>query len=174
MDQTFPGSNIRIFNPGFVFIIFGSILSLLKSRELLQENLQNTFIRARRTLGVFFCMTFLVQQLRANGSLDLLTENMPNFLLTEGAPLFGWLASMLTGTATMTNLLLSKVLTPHYYVPLTIGTALGIQLSFQSIVAMKSMLNDQISEKKIYSQILPISAFFLVVTAFIHYLIPSQ
>jgi L-lactate permease len=102
-------------------------------------------------------MTFIVQQLRANGSLELLTRSIPPVLLSEGSPLLGWIGSIFIGTSTMANLLLSKVVDPIQYVPIAAGSAIGVQLAFQSVVAMKSILHDRLSEKRIFLLIAPLS-----------------
>jgi lactate permease len=157
MDEKIPGTVIRIFNPGYVFIFFGSILVLFHRSLSLPVIVKETFDRSRRTLLVLFCMTFIVQQLRANGSLELLTRSLPSPLLAEGTPFLGWLGSIFIGTSTMANLLLSKVVDPIQYVPLAAGSAIGVQLAFQSVVAMKSILHDRLSEKRIFLLIAPLS-----------------
>jgi L-lactate permease len=157
MDEKIPGTMIRIFNPGYVFLVFGSIL-ILSNRSLSMSSVaKESLARSKRTLLVLFCMTFIVQQLRANGSLELLTRSIPPVLLSEGSPLLGWIGSILIGTSTMANLLLSKVVDPIQYVPIAAGSAIGVQLAFQSVVAMKSILHDRLSEKRIFLLIAPLS-----------------
>ena len=107
-------------------------------------------------------MTFLVQQLRANGSLDLMTRSLPSSLLDHGVPVLGWLGSIFVGTSTMSNLLLSKVADPIHYTALASGSAIGVQLAFQSIVAMKSILHDRVSEKRLFALITPLSTGFIL------------
>jgi L-lactate permease len=107
-------------------------------------------------------MTFLVQQLRANGSLELLTRSLPEALLSGATPVLGWLGSIFVGTSTMSNLLLSKVVDPIRYVSLAAGSAIGVQLAFQSVVAMKSILHDQLSEKRIFLLIAPLSLTYVL------------
>jgi len=162
MDQLIPGTSIRIFNPGYVFLLFGAFLIGTHSHVVLGSVVKDTFNRAKRTLAVLFCMTFLVQQLRANGSLELLTHSLPPFLLGSGAPFLGWLGSIFVGTSTMANLLLSKVVDPVRYVSIAGGSAIGVQLAFQSVAAMKSILHDRLSEKQIYRLILPVSLGYIL------------
>jgi L-lactate permease len=162
MDQLIPGTSVRIFNPGFVFLLFGSFLIPMHPRLSFQSVIVETLHRSKRTLAVLFCMTFLVQQLRANGALELLTRSLPSFLLGSGSPFLGWMGSILIGTSTMANLLLSKVVDPTRYVSIAGGSAIGVQLAFQSVVAMKSILHDRLSEKQIYRLILPVSLGYIL------------
>jgi|GEM_PF-2916867 len=165
LDRTIPGTHIRIFNPGYVFLVFGWIIHLTHMKVQLRPLLSDTFERAKRTLLVFFCMTFLVQQLRANGGLELLTGALPASLLNHGVPFLGWLGSIFVGTSTMSNLLLSKVVDPVKFVALGSGSAIGVQLAFQSIVAMKSLLHDKLSEKELFLLIAPLSAAWILILA---------
>jgi L-lactate permease len=84
-------------------------------------------------------------------------------------PLLGWLGSIFIGTSTVANLLLSRVVDPIAYPALACGSALGVQLAFQSLTAMRSILNDQVTEKEILSFIAPIAfAFVLVLLLFVN------
>ena len=74
-----------------------------------------------------------------------------------------WLGSILVGTSTMTNLLLSKIVDPVKYVALAGGSAIGVQLAFQSLVAMKSVLHDRLSEKELFTLIAPLSLGFILI-----------
>jgi lactate permease len=163
MDRLIPGSHIRIFNPGFVFIVFALIILATHQTIPIRPVIQDTLARSKRTLIVFFCMTFLVQQLRANGSLELLTHALPGPLLDHGASIIGWMGSMFVGTSTMSNLLLSKVVDPVKYVALASGSAIGVQLAFQSVVAMKSILHDRLNEKQLFTLIAPLSIGFVLI-----------
>ena len=164
MDRRFEGSEIRIFNPGAVFILFGLLMiPTVRKLHSLRAIFVETGIRSRKTLFVFFCTTFLVQQLRVNGSLELLTGAIPSFWLTQGAPIVGFLGSIFVGTSTMSNLLLSKVVEPTHFSALAAGSAVGVPLAFQSIVAVRSILHDQIGEKEIYLRVAPIGLGFLIV-----------
>lgn len=164
MDRRFEGSEIRIFNPGMVFILFGLLMiPTVKRLHSLRAIVLETAIRSRKTLFVFFCTTFLVQQLRVNGSLEVLTGSLPSFWLREGAPVIGFLGSIFVGTSTMSNLLLSKVVEPAHFAALAAGSAVGVPLAFQSIVAVRSILHDQIGEKEAYLRVGPIGIGFLIV-----------
>ncbi len=164
MDRRFEGSEIRMFNPGIVFILFGLLMiPSVKRIHSMRAILLETTIRSRKTLFVFFCTTFLVQQLRVNGSLEILTGSLPTFWLTEGAPILGFLGSIFVGTSTMSNLLLSKVIEPAHFAALAAGSAVGVPLAFQSIVAVRSMLHDQVGEKETYLRVAPIGFGFLFV-----------
>ena len=170
MDQKFEGSQIRIFNPGFVFILFALFLMPFTRGHSPKAILNDTFQRARKTLTVFFCMTFLVQQLRANGSLDALTVSIPAFLKDDATPVLGWIGSAFVGTSTMANLLISKVVDPVKYASLAAGSAIGVQMAFQSVVAIRTLLHEKLTEKEIYLQMAPISiGFLLIISLFAHF-----
>ena len=157
MDERIPRMNLRIFNPGWIFLVIGLILS--RSTELLRP----AAIRAKRTLLVFFCMTFIVQQLKYSGSISQLMSELHPFLLRQGAPFLGWLGSAFIGTATVANLFMSPLIEPLFAGALATGTAIGVQLTFQSIIGVKSILRDQISEREILKYLLPISVFFVAI-----------
>ncbi len=164
MDRRFEGSEIRIFNPGTVFIAFGLLMiPAVKRLHSLRAIVLETGVRSRKTLFVFFCTTFLVQQLRVNGSLELLTGALPSFWLGAGAPILGFLGSIFVGTSTMSNLLLSKVVEPSHFASLAAGSAVGVPLAFQSIVAIRSLLHDQVGEKETYMRVAPFGIGFLLV-----------
>ena len=158
MDQKIPGTSLRIFNPGWIFIIFGLVLS--KSGDFFMPAIN----RARRTLAILFCMTFIVQQLKFSGAMERLLANIPLWFLHSGTPLLAWLGSVFIGTATVANLFLSPLLEPAYYGVLAAGTALGVPLAFQMIVGVKSILKDEVSEREILKYIFPISVIFLTFT----------
>jgi L-lactate permease len=158
LDRKFPGTDIRLFNPGMIFIVFALFLyAKIGKEESLRSVLGATFTRAKRTLFVFLCTTLLVQQLRLNGSIGLLTQALPAFLIESGKPLIGFLGSVFVGTSTLSNLLLSAGIDPSGHAALGVGSALGVPLAFQSVVAVRSVLHDRLSEREIYFRILPVS-----------------
>jgi L-lactate permease len=163
-ERRFDGSGIRIFNPGWIFLLFGcALIPRVKKTHSLRMILLDTTLRARRTLFVFFCMTFLVQQLRANGSLELLMAALPEELLGGGAPVLGFLGSVFVGTSTLANLLLSKIVVPESYAALAAGSAMGVPLAFQSIVAVRSVLHEGVTEREILMRMAPIGVGFLLI-----------
>jgi lactate permease len=163
MDQLIPGTHIRIFNPGIVFVLFASIMHAMNRSKGSIEILKSTFARSKQMLTVFFCMAFIVQELRECGALGRLSEGLPSFLLGGGSPILGWLGSMLIGTSTVTNLLLSKVVDPLQFAGLAAGSAIGVQMAFQSLVAMKSVSHNQLSEKEIFLKIMPVSVAYITI-----------
>jgi lactate permease len=164
MDRLISGSNIRIFNPGFVFILFGfGLLAFYRSTDTLRV-LRHTAERSKRTLIVFFCMTFVVQELRECGALTALNHGLPSFLINSGTPILGWIGAMFVGTSTVSNLLFSKVVDPVHFSALGAGAGIGVQMAFQSLAAMRSVIHDKLSEKEILFNIAPISILFMVIT----------
>jgi L-lactate permease len=158
LDRKFPGTDIRLFNPGMIFLLFALFLTpKIRKGESLRSVLAATFVRSKRTLFVFLCTTLLVQQLRLNGSIELLTRAFPDLILESGLPLIGFLGSVFVGTSTLSNLLLSAGIDPSGHAALGVGSALGVPLAFQSVVAVRSVLHDRLSEREIYLRILPVS-----------------
>ncbi|MBS1957968.1 MAG: L-lactate permease [Bdellovibrionales bacterium] len=162
LEEKIPGTSLRWFNPGWVFMMFGAILIPLH-RLWWKEILANTFVRARRTLMVFFCMTWIVQQLKSTGSLDALASALPRFFLHEGAAFTAWFGTIMIGTSTMTNLFLSPLFAAPLYAWLAAGSAIGYQLAFQSITAVRSILHDEIEEREIFKILTPISVGFVLI-----------
>ena len=167
MDQKIPGTPLRIFNPGWIFIIFG--LAISQSTDLIKP----AVIRSRRTISVLFCMTFIVQQLKLSGAMERLLANTPLWFLHDGAPLFSWLGAVFIGTATVANLFISPLLEPAFYGVLAAGTAIGVPLAFQMIVGVRSILKDEVSEREILQYILPISVSFLTLTLILSAIKPT-
>jgi lactate permease len=161
MDQLIPGTGLRIFNPGYVFLLFSIVMLLIHKSAPIGDVIRQSALRSKSTLTVLLCMTFLVQQLRANGGLEQLTRAIPILLIKEGSPILGWIGSIFSGTSTMANLLLSKVVDPSAYVPLAAGSAIGVPLAFQTIVAMKALLNDRLSERQLVFLLAPLSISML-------------
>lgn len=155
MDEKIPGTPVRIFNPGWVFLIFGLVIS--KNGKFFKPAL----IRSRRTIAVLFSMTFIVQQLKHSGSIQTLLENIPQWFLHGGIPILGFLSSYLIGTGTIANLFVSPLIQEEYFGILAASTALGVPLAFQSIIGVKSILKDAVTEKEILKHFIPISASFL-------------
>jgi lactate permease len=157
MDQLIPGFGVRIFNPGYVFLGFSGVILLTHKGVRTSEVTAAAWLRSKSTLTVLACMTFLVQQLRANGGLDQLTRALPSTLLKEFAPFLGWMGSIFSGTSTMSNLLLSKVVDPSAYVALAAGSAIGVPVAFQTIVALKALLHNRVTEWQLVRILAPIS-----------------
>jgi lactate permease len=169
LDEKIPGTPLRWFNPGWVFFIFGTVLMFLHRLDWAEVGL-NTLYRARRTLGVFFCMTWIVQQLKSTGALNALASGIPPALLTEGTGLLGWTGSILVGTSTMANLFLSPLFAAPFHAWLAVGSAIGVQLAFQSVSAARSILHDEVEERAIYRILAPISLGFVLILTLALYL----
>ena len=167
MDQKIPGTPLRIFNPGWIFILFGFALS--KSSDFIKP----AAIRSRKTLSILFCMTFIVQQLKISGAMAELLANIPSWLTHQGTIFSGWLGSTMIGTSTVTILFFSPLVEPSIYGVLAAGSALGVPLAFQSIMGVKSILKDDISEREILKYILPISVGFMALLLLINVIKPS-
>ncbi len=160
MDEKIPGTPVRIFNPGWVFILFGIIIS--KTGKFFKPAL----VRSRRTISVLFCMTFIVQQLKVGGKIQVLLDHVPQWFLQDGVPLLGWLSSYLIGTGTIANLFVSPLIKDSQFGMLAASTAIGVPLAFQSIIGVKSILKDAVSEKEILNYFIPISVSFLAIILF--------
>lgn len=162
LDDLIPGTHIRIFNPGIVFLLFGIVLNALVHKTPATTMIRDTFERSRRTIVVLFCITWIVQQLRENGGLTTLAASLPeSFLGGSGIVPLTWLGTSMIGNSTMTNLLFSKIVDPAYFGVVAAATSIGTQLGFQAIVAIRSALHEKISESKIFLQIFPWTAGYI-------------
>jgi L-lactate permease len=167
MDEKIPGTPLRIFNPGWVFIGFGLVLA--QGTSFLKPALN----RSRKTITVLFCMTFIVQQLNISGAIKTLLNNIPHWLLDEGSPLLGWLSSALIGTGTIANLFLAPLTDATNYGVIAAGTAIGVPSAFQAIIGVKSILKDQIEEKEILRYFVPIGVSFVTLAMLFRHLTHS-
>ena len=170
MDRTIPGFHIRWFNPGIVFALFAVGLHAISKLDSLSDYFYGAAERSKKSLFVLFCMTFTVQQLRNNGGLIQLTEHLPNSLLDSGTPLLGWLGTVFIGTSTVTNMLLSTIVAPIHFPAIAVSSAIGVQLAFQAITAIRSILNESISEKRLFQILAPMSFFFVLILMFIEHI----
>lgn len=165
LDQKIPGTPLRCFNPGMVFLIVGTILMFVH-RLSWHDVAYSTWVSAKRTLMVFFCMTWIVQQLKASSALENLAMQLPTFLLHEGAPITAWLGTILIGTSTMSNLFLSHLYNASFHPWLAASSAVGVQLAFQSVTGVRSILKDEIEERAIFRILAPISISFMLILSF--------
>jgi lactate permease len=171
MDRPIPGTHVRLFNPGLIFIFFATALHLFFNPGSFVELIHSTLNRAKKTLFFFFCMTFLVQELRYSGALEHLTHALPLFFLQTGVPILGWLGSVFVGTSTVTNLLFAPIVDPSFHAALAAGTAVGVQLAFQAIIGVHSVLvhradselkSSVISEARLLGFLTPLSLGFVI------------
>jgi hypothetical protein len=65
------------------------------------------------------------------------------------------------------------VIEPSHFAALAAGSAVGVPLAFQSIVAVRSILHDQLSEKEIYLRVIPIGFGFLFVVIAWAFVLPK-
>lgn len=170
LEERFELLPVRKFNPGWGFILAGVLLLIsARNSNLWAEALVNTGYRARRTLIVFFCMTWTVQQMQVTGALHSLGTALPAWLLDGGTPLAGWLGSMIIGTSTLSNLFLSPLYAAPLQPALAVGSAIGVQMAFQSITAARSILHDAIEERSIFRVLAPLSLAFVLIWTLIHH-----
>jgi lactate permease len=167
---------ISFYQPGVVFILTGILfLFLIKKRQLVftlfQQSRTTVFKFAKPLLTIVFlvCLTQLIQQdvsEIAHRYFSDLSKTVQIFI----TPVMGVSGSFITGSATMSNLLLSNgVRTSTTNLPLLLallntGSAFGNAISLQNIVMVKSIINYPIRMEKVLQYNLVVIGFYLALT----------
>jgi lactate permease len=177
--------SISFFQPGLVFIITALFILLLTQREYFKEILiqetSNTIQKITKSLFTIFLLVTLANVIKT----DLTTFTMHIFEGANQQALFlyysfmGAMGSFITGSATMSNLLLVSAVkasvTETVYVPLAfallhIGSAIGNAISFQNIIMVKAVIDAPITESEIIKRNVFVVLFYLFSIQFIRIL----
>jgi lactate permease len=172
---------ISFYQPGVVFILTGILyLFLIKKRQLVlalfNQSKITLFKIAKPIFTIVFlvCFTQLIQQevsVIAHRYYSDLSKTVQIFI----TPIMGVSGSFITGSATMSNLLLSNgVRTSTTNLPLLLallntGSAIGNAIALQNIVMVKSMINYPIRIEKILQYNLVVIGFYLALTIAVSY-----
>lgn len=166
---------VSFFQPGLVFIIatFGVLFYFNQSSfgkqffNLAKVSLHKIGFPA---LSIFLLICF--SQLSA----QMLSENISNFTSKLNTswqiivqPLIGICGSFITGSATMSNLLFAESLNAINSTQLGLltallhtGSAIGNAISLQNIILVKTVIPDNISERKILKFNLPVVGLYIL------------
>jgi L-lactate permease len=156
--------SISLYQPGIIFI-FSSILYLLitPNKHLVSRFLEQskaTFFRIGRPVITIVLLVGFSQLIQKDITVfaNSYYNNLPNDFRLFITPFSGVLGAFVTGSATMSNLLLNSSIriTEIEQNPLSLqlallhtGSAIGNAISFQNIVMVKSVVNYPIAETKI-------------------------
>jgi lactate permease len=173
---------IPFYQPGVVFILAGILyLFLIKKRQLVlalyQQSKTTVFKIAKPILTIVFlvCFTQLIQQ-DVSGVAHRYYSDLSKAVQVFITPVMGISGSFITGSATMSNLLLSNgVRSSSTNLPLLLallntGSAIGNAISLQNIVMVKSIINYPIRMEKVLQYNLVVIGFFLALTIAVSYI----
>lgn len=167
---------ISFYQPGVVFIFTEILyLFLIKKRQFvltLFHQSKTTILKiAKPLLTIVFlvCLTQLIQQ-DVSGIAHRYYSDLSKTVQVFITPVMGVSGSFITGSATMSNLLLSNgVRSSNTNLPLLLsllntGSAIGNAISLQNIVMVKSIINYPIRMEKVLQYNLVVIGFYLALT----------
>jgi L-lactate permease len=171
-----PLKPISFYQPGIVFILTGILyLFVIKKRQLVlalfHQSKTTVFKIAKPLLTIVFlvCFTQLIQQ-DVSGIAHRYYSDLSKTVQVFITPVMGVSGSFITGSATMSNLLLSNgVRTSNTNLPILLallntGSAIGNAISLQNIVMVKSIINYPIRMEKVLQYNLVVIGFYLALT----------
>jgi L-lactate permease len=171
-----PLKPISFYQPGVVFILTGILyLFLIKKRQfvsvLFHQSKVTVFKIAKPilTIVLLVCFTQLIQQ-DVSGIAHQYSSDLSKTIQVFITPVMGVSGSFITGSATMSNLLLSNgVRSSNTNLPLLLallntGSAIGNAISLQNIVMVKSIINYPIRMEKVLQYNLVVIGFYLALT----------
>jgi L-lactate permease len=166
---------ISFYQPGVVFILTGIIyLFLIKKRHLvlaLSHQSKTTVLKiATPLLTIVFlvCFTQLIKP-DVSGTAHLYYSDLSKTAQIFITPVMGTLGSFITGSATMSNLLLSNGVRssttnlPLLLALLNTGSAIGNSISFQNILMVKTVINNDVNVARVIKHTVYVVFFYLVV-----------
>jgi lactate permease len=167
---------ISFYQPGVVFILTGILyLFLIKKRQFvlaLFHQSKTTILKIAKpilTIVLLVCFTQLIQQ-DVSGIAHLYYSELSKTVQIFITPVMGVSGSFITGSATMSNLLLSngvRTSTTNLTLLLALlntGSAIGNAISLQNIVMVKSIINYPIRMEKVLQYNLVMIGFCLALT----------
>lgn len=173
MDKPF--KNISFYQPGIVFILAGIIyLFLINKRlfllDLCRHSKTTIFKISNSLLTIFFlvCFTQLIQH-DVSGIAHRYYSDLSKTVQIFITPVMGVSGSFITGSATMSNLLLSNgvrssiINLPLLLALLNTGSAIGNAISFQNIIMVKTVINYDVSEARIITYTVYEVFFYLLI-----------
>jgi lactate permease len=171
-----PLKTISFYQPGVVFILTGILyLFLIKKRQfvsvLFHQSKISVFKIAKPilTIVLLVCFTQLIQQ-DVSGIAHQYSSDLSKTVQIFITPVMGVSGSFITGSATMSNLLLSngvRTSTPNLPLLLALlhtGSAIGNAISLQNIVMVKSIINYPIRMEKVLQYNIVVIGFYLALT----------
>ena len=171
------------YQPGGIFILTGMLyLFIIKRRQFVLAFLNQskttifTIAKPILTIVLLVCFTQLIQQ-DISGIAHLYYSELSNTVQIFITPVMGVSGSFITGSATMSNLLLNNgVRTSTTNLPILLallhtGSAIGNAISLQNIVMVKSIINHPIRMEKVLQCNLVVVGVYLALTIAISFII---
>lgn len=170
---------IKMYQPGLVFVLAAVFVLLIVNPKGIHSNLGYQFGKTmnalRKTIVTLVLLVCFAQLSRTDisGLSALLFERASDHALLVIAPVAGVTGSFISGSATMSNLLLFNGLreadfkVEDFRVLLTVllhtGSAIGNAIAFQNIVMVKSVSDSDISVARIFRNNLVVVAVYLAI-----------
>jgi L-lactate permease len=146
--------------PFFIFLLFG-VFAVLSGKTPIP--IQATLSRCWRTIAVVTSWILWISVSKHFGWITQLGQELPRALTTQMSPVTGFLGSLLFGSATFSNLLMSPITDPRYHGLLAYGSALGTTLTLQSSMVLQSLSPTRIRYADIAKQLIPVFISGLVI-----------
>lgn len=172
---------LSFYQPGIILMLSGILYLLVTERKKFVIYLFNQSKATARkisksiaTIILLVCFAQLIQSDMTLLAQSYYAELSHNYQLII-TPVMGILGSFITGSATMSNLLLSESVkssvSSGIYMPLLlallhVGGAVGNAISFQNILMVKAVINCSITEAKIIRYNLSVVSFYLILVIF--------
>ena len=170
-----PLKPISFYQPGIVFILTGILyLFLIKKRELVfalfHQSKSTVFKMAKPLITIIFlvCFTQLIQQ-DVSGLAHRYYSDLSKTVQVFITPVMGVSGSFMTGSATMSNLLLSngvgtsKTNLPLLLALLNTGSSIGNAISLQNIIMVKTVINNDVTVARVIKYTFYAVFFYLLV-----------
>lgn len=172
---------LSLYQPGIVFIITSIVYLFITQKkqfifQLYNQSKETVFKigKSIATIILLVCFAQLIQK-EVSDFADSYYSELPQITQLVATPLIGIVGSFITGSATMSNLLLSSsvrtsIVSSNYlpilFALLHTGAAVGNAISFQNIVMVKSVVNQPISYGRVLMYNLFVVATYVLIVIF--------
>jgi lactate permease len=179
-----PGNIIygaKLFNPGWLFLL--TLLVLGMSQRNILKVLSTAFFesipKAARSLKVIFIITSFVQVFISTGMLNSIAANIQPGILSFLTPFLGAFGSFLTGSATVSNMLIAPVISSIEVMNLKfllalqlLGAAAGNMIALQNILTITAAIDSKEREGKLLLYLITLCLLYLSLILVVACLLP--
>lgn len=168
--------SLSFFQPGLVFVITAFLVLMLiqkgKFWQILTQEAKSTVFKIKKSLFTIFLLVALANVIKTDLTIFTthLFEGANQQLLFFYYSLMGSMGSFITGSSTMSNLLLVSAVESSVneaiYIPLSfallhMGSSMGNAISFQNIIMVKSVVDAPITEGEIIKRNVFVVLFYM-------------
>jgi len=168
---------ISFFQPGLVFVITALLVLTLIQKgnfgQVLTQEAKNTVFKIKKSLFTIFLLVALANVIKTDLTIFTthLFESANQQVLFFYYSLMGSMGSFITGSSTMSNLLLVNAVKASVsepaYIPLSfallhMGSSIGNAISFQNIIMVKSVIDAPITEGEIIKRNIFVVLFYMI------------